>query len=259
LSFRHFFYPILRVIRKLRFFLSNSSRDGYDQELLAREVVRRDAQDFAEGRFAHCRLDEFFQRPLLKAGINVLDFGGGGARHGFRFLESQALRWAVVETPAMARAGEDLLDANSVTFHQSIAAAESELRRVDVVHVSSALQYTPDPEAFLRDLISLAPQAMIFEKLVLTKRRKSVSLLQYSMLRDNLPSNQGHSSLSNIPIRYPLTAISTLIFEDIIGQEYAIIQAWKDGPQSHLPALLGLQQVGFLLMRKSSSTKEDNS
>lgn len=258
MNLRACLYPALRSVRKLRFSLSRASKDGYDQDLLAREVIGRDAADLQHRRYTTCLLEQMIEHVPGEVG-KVLDFGGGGGRHGFAFLAKETTHWTVVETSAMAAAGKALIDESRISFHESIAAAKKELQTFDVVHVSSALQYTPHPLGYLQELLALKPKAILLEKLVFTTRQEPISFLQYSMLRDNLPSISSGQEVQNVPIRYRLSAMTLESFEEAIGLDYRVVAQWQDGAQSHLPSLKGLKQDGFFLVRKFSDSGVRNS
>lgn len=168
----------------------------------------------------------------------------GGGRHGFAFL-SEVKSWAVVETPAMTEAAKELLLSDSLSFHVRIQDAKEHLGEVDVLHVSSSLQYTPDPMGTLLELLSLNPEIVIFEKLVTTKRARSSRFLQYSFLGDNLAGHQAEVVSRWKSTRYPLTAMSNAEVLKVVQEKYEFDGDWVDPAQSHLPFGKGLKQWGF--------------
>jgi putative methyltransferase (TIGR04325 family) len=125
----------------------------------------------------------------------VLDFGGGCGLH---YKESGLdAKWAVVETPAMvARARE--LETDKLRFFTSIKAAADWLGDIDMVYSNGALQYTPNPEAVLRELIDLRASMLLWRRTVLSPERKTE--LQSSRLADNGP---GRISAANKIVSYP--------------------------------------------------------
>jgi putative methyltransferase (TIGR04325 family) len=94
---------------------------------------------------------EITDRPL-----HVLDFGGGCGFHRLRVGAAihAPLRWAVVETPAMAERAAKLAQGRFEVF-TDIAAAAAWLGRIDLVHASSSIQYVPDPLAVLKTVAGL--------------------------------------------------------------------------------------------------------
>ena len=81
--------------------------------------------------------------------LSVCDFGGGlGTGHAVLSAilgEAVRLEWDVVETPALAQAGNERFAGNGLRFHASLDALEG--RDHDLILVSGVLQYLPDPEA----------------------------------------------------------------------------------------------------------------
>jgi len=100
-------------------------------------------------------------------GARVLDFGGG---MGFAYLHLVSsilgcddLDYHIVEREAVCSAATRLFGADSrVHFHSSLP---EDLRGVDVVHISSALQYVEHYADVLRRLCAYRAQYVLFVKL----------------------------------------------------------------------------------------------
>jgi len=143
--------------------------------------------------------------------VRVLDFGGAAGVH---FLAAKAafparpMRWAVVETPSMVEAAAAKLGNDELRFFADIAAAETWLERVDLMHCDSALQYVPEPETTLDALIGLAAPTMLWVRLMLANRRER--FVQTSRLKDNgpgpLPEGIADRAVSYSAIRLPHAA-----------------------------------------------------
>src|SRR5262245_53127143 len=91
--------------------------------------------------------------------LRVLDFGGGGGLH-FSIVRAvfgaeKDIKWNVVETEAMASAANPRLASGGLKFLSDIDDGVADLGEVDLVFTSGALQYTPDPLAFLEKLIAV--------------------------------------------------------------------------------------------------------
>jgi putative methyltransferase (TIGR04325 family) len=190
-----------------------------------------------------------FLKPIIETAepqtLRILDFGGGGGSHGFAFL-SQVRSWAVVETPVMVEAAKEVFSSDSLFFHSSIESAYERLGKVDIVHVSSSLQYTPEPMKLLIDLLSLSPELLVFEKLVTTSKSRTSRFSQYSFLRDNVAFRSAKQISSRKSTRYLLTAMSRPDVMRAVLANYKIDRLWEYPTQSHLPFGKGLEQWGFI-------------
>jgi len=180
--------------------------------------------------------------------LRILDFGGGGGSHGFAFLGQ--VRWAVVETSARVEASTAVLSSDGLSFHSKIEKALEYLGRVDVLHVSSALQYTPSPKTFLLELLRLSPEVLVFESLVTTDRSRPYRFMQYSFLKDNYGLRNDKRISKWKSIRYPLTAMSRADVMTVILKNYEIDRVWEYPTQSHFPSGRGLAQWGFIASKR---------
>jgi putative methyltransferase (TIGR04325 family) len=167
---------------------------GYDDTLLIDVIIRKTAA-LRDGR----RIDDVLAGETLLptiAGIaaagndrplTVLDFGGAAGLHSF--VAKQAFpqcefRWAIVETPLMTREAARFAD-DHLRFFTSIDEAMRWLGQVALVHCVSALQYVPEPEAMLGQLLALRAPTILWAKLMLGAQREAFT--QISRLRDNGP------------------------------------------------------------------------
>ena len=123
---------------------------------------------------------EIVARPL-----RVLDFGGGCGFHYFRVSHAvrTPLRWAVVETAAMAQRAIKLADGRFDVFSTTEEALEA-LGEIDLVHASSAIQYVPDPLETLKFLAALRARFFALIRFPIWNARQLVGL-QRSRLSGN--------------------------------------------------------------------------
>jgi putative methyltransferase (TIGR04325 family) len=182
--------------------------------------------------------------PELAAGVlaergevRIVDFGGG---MGISYVDVRAacgpvvLEYTVVETEAVCAAGRSLFAADSaIRFVTSLGQAN---QGADIVYVSSALQYVPDPLAALRELASLRARYMLLVNLsageiptyATAQRNVPGSVIGYWFLALNVVTEvlqaegyvQRRSSLSertltgfDVPRRYRLARGRNLLFE----------------------------------------------
>ncbi|WP_454628660.1 hypothetical protein [Bradyrhizobium cenepequi] len=124
--------------------------------------------------------------PLV-AGINsVLDFGGGAGLH-YKLARKQSpdIRWAVVETPAMARRARQLAS-NRLMFFSDIHEAADWLGDVELMHSNGAIQYVPDAIDTIRTLCATRPAAMVWYRVPISDGEAEAEV-QTSFLSDNGP------------------------------------------------------------------------
>ena len=85
--------------------------------------------------------------------LRVLDFGGSlGSfwfQHKKHFQNLSEVRWAVVEQPHYVRCGNEEFANDTLEFHETIEEC-LESGSVDVIFVSSVLQYLPEPYVWLQ-------------------------------------------------------------------------------------------------------------
>lgn len=249
-------YPLLRLYRRIIFGIRRSQVAEYNNVELASKIAEEDLKLWGSGESIRCLLtskylySDLYPPELFP--ITILDFGGGGGRHGFQIARSGMAKWMVVETPALVDAASKLLAATGITFVKDIAAARALEENIGIVHVSSALQYTADPFEVLNEILSLGATYLIFEKMVLTSRPRSVQFSQYSLLRDNLPNFSNGVGSWLEAARYPLTALPLAEFIALIQSKYEILEKFEDPVQSHLPWCKGLNQYAFVAKHRKA-------
>jgi putative methyltransferase (TIGR04325 family) len=123
---------------------------------------------------------EITDRPL-----RVLDFGGGCGFHYFRASDAlqMPLRWAIVETPTMAQRAVKVANGRFGVF-STVAEAADALGKIDLVHVSSAIQYVPEPLESLKSLAALRARIFALIRFPLW-RTPSIVGIQKSRLAGN--------------------------------------------------------------------------
>jgi putative methyltransferase (TIGR04325 family) len=180
----------------LNFWRSKNANDikGYENGDLVGLIVRRTAVVRDAPRIDDPVPGELLIPTLVAVAAakaettRVLDFGGAAGLHYLAANDAfpdRALRWAVIETPAMVEAASPLADGHRLRFFTDIAPALSWLEGIDVMHSVSALQYIAEPEAKLDQLIGLQAPVVYWGKLMLGEHRETV--MQSSRLRDNGP------------------------------------------------------------------------
>ena len=217
---------------------------SYNSADLAIRILSADLGNLKDRTSFRCQLWQLSigKRPNL----NVLDFGGGSGRCGFERLGVDNLSWAVVETPEMAKAASEIYANPGLMFFDSIEQAKEALGRVDVLHVSSALQYSDSPMQTLIALLDTAPEIVVFEKTVVTNKATQ-KFRQYSFLQDNLTAKLSTDKHLFGAVRYWLTAENQEAIFGVLNQYgFTVLEKWEDPLQSHLPFGKGLRQIGFV-------------
>jgi putative methyltransferase (TIGR04325 family) len=151
---------------------------GYDSDLIVQKVTRATEQVFrGESAFERdgvtFNLNEY-RWPVLSALLNVaaregelrvLDFGGS---LGSVFWQHRAMltginvKWGVVEQPNFVDAGRSLAQ-ESVEFFDSVESCNSAFTP-NVILLSSVLQYLPEPEQILRQLLATHANSVIIDR-----------------------------------------------------------------------------------------------
>ncbi|MEN6535658.1 MAG: hypothetical protein ABFD89_18485 [Bryobacteraceae bacterium] len=164
--------------------------------------------------------------PEMAGASSVLDFGGGCGIHYRRAAaQSAAIRWAVVETPAMAaRAAE--LQSERLRFFSQIENAGAWLGRIDVVHSNGALQYVEDPRATLAALCDLRAPTMIWERMALSRDSDGRREIHTSHLVDSGPG-AAPLGILNRHVRLPRTILPESDFV-AAHREYRMIKRGDD-------------------------------
>lgn len=168
-----------------------TSISGYEHDELVETVFRKTAAYAAESA------------PLeIHGARTVLDFGGGCGVH-YKEARSDAVRWAVVETPAMARRASEL-QTDNLRFFTEIDAALAWLGPVDLMHSSGAVQYASDPIACVRQLCGIGAKILLWRRLWLNGASPEQ---QKSRLLDNGPGRlPGALDKTVSYTRYPMRA-----------------------------------------------------
>lgn len=99
--------------------------------------------------------------------VRILDFGGG---LGSTFIpvaagmaEPQRLEYHIVELEKICELGDRIFKHDKrITFHRSLP---SQIRKVDIVHIASALQYVEDWKGLLEALALYQPESYMFTNL----------------------------------------------------------------------------------------------
>jgi putative methyltransferase (TIGR04325 family) len=154
---------------------------GYDSQTILEKV--RSSTLKVKGGFAPYERDSVlfntieYSFPLLaglmwisarnKGKLNVLDFGGSLGSTYFQnkaFLESlSVVNWCIVEQPGFVKTGIEFFEDDKLHFFYSVEECLKSFE-IDVIILSSVLQYIEEPFALLDQIKSTAINNMIIDR-----------------------------------------------------------------------------------------------
>ena len=147
--------------------------------LRAEAAFERDGVAFAAPQYRWPVLAGLLEVAALDGELKVLDFGGslGSLYWQHReFLTGIKVSWGVVEQPEFVAAGKDL-DQSSINFFPSVTDyLKSETP--NVILLSSVLQYLPNPEQTLRELLATPADTVILDRTPISSATSNVPCLQ---------------------------------------------------------------------------------
>jgi putative methyltransferase (TIGR04325 family) len=173
----------------------------------------------------------FAARTTRRHPLRVLDFGGACGLH-YRVVRTMfpdlSLKWAVVETPAMAKRAQELAT-DELGFFASIDAAATHLGGVDLVHSAGTIQYLEDPLRGARQLCSLGAAVLLWTRMTtaLTQGDGDRSM-QSSRLVANGPGPAPHGTRDR-DVEYQVTRVAE---RDFMALHSAYDLAWRFGDSS---------------------------
>ena len=106
-----------------------------------------------------------------KGSLRVLDFGGSLGSSYFYYkdwLDDIELGWFIIEQENFVEAGKKHFENETLKFFNSL----STLSSVDVVLLSSVLQYLPDPWSILSELKNLQAEFICIDRTILSMNNK---------------------------------------------------------------------------------------
>lgn len=102
-----------------------------------------------------------------KGRLDVVDFGGSLGSSYFQnrgFLaELPEVRWSVVEQSHFVEAGREHVQDDTLKFYSSISECLKS-NNPNVVLLSSVLEYLPNPELIINDLVKIKPDVIIVDR-----------------------------------------------------------------------------------------------
>jgi putative methyltransferase (TIGR04325 family) len=210
--------------------LSVCNGKGYSMQDLTDVVVKKNiAMKHSLTRDSY--LSREATRTLMSIGfalnsksVRILDFGGGGGYHytlaRLALGEECRIKWNIVETEAMCHSARIIAD-DSLKFFSTISAAEKDLGCVDLLLTSSALQYCPDPIAYLKDLLAVSAKYLYITRTPFFPGQQTLVSVQSSMLSHNGPGPLP-DGYTDQEILYPISYVPLDQIETLIQEKYTI-------------------------------------
>lgn len=202
---------------------------GYDAEDIARVVAWRTGYLAAQMEGNYLSPDYWAMQFLAvrmasqrTREVKVLDFGGGSGLH-FHAVRSivpnMPLRWAIVETPAMAHQANLAGLPDGLAVVTSLAAALDRLGGCDIVHASGSLSYVVAPEETLQHLLDINAPFFLLARFPAHQGPRKV-VVQTSRLCNHVPGPMP-VDVPDREVRYPLTFLPVADVLNVIKQKYA--------------------------------------
>ena len=195
--------------------------------------------------------------------LNVIDFGGACGAHYFiskRILgERVKLRWHVVETTKMASEAiltEELvgdlgypLEDGQLKFFDDLQKARAELKHVDLIFSSGALQCVRKPYQCLEALVGLNADYIYLTRIGLSNLEQDFIIVQKSNLSANGPGPMP-KGIRDRSVKYPVTFARKEKFEAILNQKYAIDIIFNEDKGAYRAAKHPINMYGYFCSRK---------
>ncbi len=155
---------------------------GYDDEKILNKVLgtalkvkkgdfafERDSVGFKVAEYEwHLVANILLQQFSQKGPLNIMDFGGSLGSSYFQhlaLLSSCKIIWHVIEQPRYVEAGRKHFQSENLKFHKSINQMVSS-HNVDIVLLSSVLQYLEEPKSVISQIIETKPSTIIIDKTI---------------------------------------------------------------------------------------------
>jgi putative methyltransferase (TIGR04325 family) len=235
---------------------ASRASSGYDAELILERVLtasrqvrdglfacERDSVLFDEIQYSFPVIATMLRAALERQGVlSVVDIGGAlgsSFRECKPFLGSGVtfLSWFVVEQQAFVEAGQREMQTEELKFSTSLKDAGN-YAPIDVVLMSSVLQYLPSPSSTLDEVIGLEPRYIVLDRTITTDR----------------PNDSAH--VQRVPryiydATYPVWALSRQRILAHLGHSYELLSQYPSLP---FPALssIGGKLEGFIFKARKA-------
>lgn len=242
-------YPILRTIRRFSYHLQSRGASNYEDLGHFEMIVEGDNHHWEAGTKFDCIFDDYLRSGKLDKTSSVLDFGGGGGRHGFEAIRLGLVeQWTIVELPEFIDAANGKLTVPKVSFLESLPIQQDSF---EIGHACNSLQYTSDPLGYLEKIVNSTSEWLFLEKLAVTTQNQQTSFRQFSFLSEHSPQGFRLSGLEDCLVSYQVTCLTRTEVQTATSKKFEIVEARAHGPQLHLPLGKGIQMLDLVARRVS--------
>lgn len=215
----------------------SSNNSTYEQDELI-EVVLKKNEIFRALPFSNQLLSSDAVRILMAIGlarnnnkINVVDFGGGGGNHftvaNIGFSDLVAFDWNIIETPKFVEKARQFNVPNLRYFDQ-LRSAVDVLPEIDLLLISSTLQYCPDPIGMLHQLTMTGAKYLYLTRTPFNSGAETIYSTQSSWLSKNGPGPLP-IGFEDRQISYPIGYASRSKVEGVLRAKYEIVFKADEG------------------------------
>ena len=182
--------------------------------------------------------------------IHVLEVGGACGASYFEvkhLLPNRIAHWSIVETPAMATAGNNMNDDSHLSFDSDLTSAAEQLQTRDLAIAQGVLQYAGDPAAMLKALFDLQ-----FSFVYITRTAVADVDSPTFIIQDTELAAHGPGRLPNAPegrSTQPMTLVNYDSLLSTIPQNYEIVFKFAESDDRVLAVdnrRVTARDVGFL-------------
>jgi len=139
------------------------------------------------------------------------------------------LNWHIVETSAMVEKAK-AFETEDLRFFSDIVSARKAFKAdVDYLHSSGAIQYTPNPESTLKEILAVKPRYIMLNRLVLSLSEREIITIQESLLSANGPGSLPAGFQDRV-CKYPVTYYPKQNLEKLIRETYSILFKFTVSP-----------------------------
>ena len=131
-------------------------------------VFERDSKCFYEKAYRYPILTNFLSIANFNGGkLSVLDFGGSLGcfynQHKYYLKRMKKIKWSIIEQEHFVKCGRDHFQEDDIRFYYSIEEC-LDSTDIDVVLLSSVLQYLEFPYKILKDIFAASPDFILFDR-----------------------------------------------------------------------------------------------
>lgn len=264
---------ILELLKRLRAYFFDRTFDSFEEALIYTKLFGYENPLLVEFLYQKTinfrdklhnengfRFDTSFINTLIAfSGINysntiqVVDYGGSFGYHYFImrkiFPKNIKIFWNVIETPSICNKAE-LLQTDELLFFKSIQDYNNSrsTEKVDLVLLSSSLQFLKNPLEVLGDLIDIDSKHIFITRTPFNKENRNIISVQTSKMQFNGPGKLNHSS-SNMKIKYPIHFISREVVESYFNG-YDLIYSVEEDAGGYFHKNANLIVMSYLYTKK---------